>query len=155
RRDRRGDGRTGSASVSQEAVRRGFRGAAYEPARRGDRAGGTRPQTQDGTGLPLVLRTRAWAGAQWLQRGQGGRPVPSLVFRWYFEHALGQALSGSSEGRVDFQVHCGPALGSFNQWVKGTELEVWQRRHVADINLRILREAADLLTRRLNAVATG
>src|SRR5690625_2851305 len=79
----------------------------------------------------------------------------ALVFRWYFEHALGQALSGSSEGRVDFQVHCGPALGSFNQWVKGTELEVWQRRHVADINLRILREAADLLTRRLNAVATG
>ncbi|KFG72430.1 ACP S-malonyltransferase [Streptomyces mutabilis] len=78
----------------------------------------------------------------------------ALVFRWYFDHSTRQALAGSEEGRVDFQVHCGPALGSFNQWVKGTELEDWRHRHVGDINERLVREAAALLTRRLAALGT-
>ncbi|MFI2028792.1 ACP S-malonyltransferase [Streptomyces buecherae] len=78
----------------------------------------------------------------------------ALVFKWYFAHATRQALSGSDEGRVDFQVQCGPALGAFNQWVKGTALEDWRRRHVADINQRILDEAAALMGRRLAAVGT-
>ncbi|MFE6775908.1 ACP S-malonyltransferase [Streptomyces sp. NPDC057702] len=78
----------------------------------------------------------------------------ALVFKWYFAHATRQALSGSDEGRVDFQVQCGPALGAFNQWVRGTELEDWRRRHVADINHRVLDEAAALMGRRLAAVGT-
>ncbi|MGY0063717.1 ACP S-malonyltransferase [Streptomyces sp. LZ34] len=78
----------------------------------------------------------------------------ALVFKWYFSHSTRQALSGSDEGRVDFQVHCGPALGAFNQWVKGTEFENWRRRHVAEINYRILEEAAVLMGRKLAAVGT-
>ncbi|MFT2016718.1 ACP S-malonyltransferase [Streptomyces sp. 796.1] len=79
----------------------------------------------------------------------------ALVFKWYFAHATRQALSGADEGRVDFQVQCGPALGAFNQWVKGTDWEDWRRRHVADINLRVLDEAAALMERRLSAVGTA
>src|SRR5699024_12788691 len=40
----------------------------------------------------------------------------ALVVRWSFEHALGQALSCSSDGRVDSQLHCGRALGCCLQW---------------------------------------
>ncbi|MFF2651024.1 ACP S-malonyltransferase [Streptomyces sp. NPDC058045] len=78
----------------------------------------------------------------------------ALVFRWYFGYSTQAALSGSDEGRVDYQVHVGPALGAFNQWVKGTELQDWRRRRVAEINLRLLQEAADLMARRLLAVGT-
>src|SRR5699024_8160953 len=38
----------------------------------------------------------------------------ALVFRWYFEHALGQALSGSSEGRVEDQCHHWSSAGTSN-----------------------------------------
>ncbi|MDT0269592.1 ACP S-malonyltransferase [Streptomyces sp. DSM 44915] len=79
----------------------------------------------------------------------------ALVFKWYFANSTRQALSGDDDGRVDFQVHCGPALGAFNQWVKGTEWEDWRRRHVAEINGRLLDEAAAVLGRRLAAVGTA
>src|SRR5690606_25715286 len=76
----------------------------------------------------------------------------ALVFKWYFAHTTLLALNGSSNHRVDYQVHCGPAMGAFNQWVKGTDLEQWKNRHVADIAERIMHGAALLLTQRLNAM---
>jgi trans-AT polyketide synthase/acyltransferase/oxidoreductase domain-containing protein len=78
----------------------------------------------------------------------------ALVFRWYFEYSLREALAGAGENRVDFQVYCGPALGAFNQWAKGSKLRDWRHRHVGEINELILREAADLLSRKLAAVET-
>lgn len=68
------------------------------------------------------------------------------VFKWYFAHTTQLALSGKVEERVDFQVHTGPALGSFNQWVKGTELASWRARHVDDLADRLMNGAAELLT---------
>jgi trans-AT polyketide synthase, acyltransferase and oxidoreductase domains len=47
---------------------------------------------------------------------------------------------------VDFQVHCGPALGAFNQWVAGTELQSWRGRHVDQIAERLMAAAADHLS---------
>ncbi len=70
----------------------------------------------------------------------------SLIFRWYFVHSSRLAMEGDSGQKVDFQVHCGPALGAFNQWVKGTPLENWRNRHVADIGRRIMDAAAELLS---------
>ncbi len=67
------------------------------------------------------------------------------VFKWYFAYSTQVALSGSVENRVDFQVHTGPALGAFNQWVKGTELASWRARHVDDIAERLMRGAADTI----------
>jgi trans-AT polyketide synthase/acyltransferase/oxidoreductase domain-containing protein len=75
----------------------------------------------------------------------------ALVFRWYFIHTMHLALNGELERRVDFQVHCGPALGAFNQWVKGTELEDWRRRHPEDIGEHLMQATADLLNRRFQA----
>ena len=71
-----------------------------------------------------------------------------LVFRWYFIHTTRLAMSGAEEDKVNYQVHCGPALGAFNQWVKGTALESWRNRHVSDIGERIMNGAAAVLTKR-------
>jgi trans-AT polyketide synthase, acyltransferase and oxidoreductase domains len=82
----------------------------------------------------------------------------SLVFRWYFAHATALAFSGQRQDRVNYQVHTGPALGAFNQWVKGTELEAWRHRHVDAIGLRLMNETAAYLNRsfsRLSARRSG
>ncbi|XKK15651.1 ACP S-malonyltransferase [Bacillus sp. CB28A.1] len=68
----------------------------------------------------------------------------SLIFRWYLEYTLELALQGDKNNKVDYQVFCGPSLGSFNQWVKGTSLESWQNRNVDVIADRIMLETADI-----------
>jgi len=72
----------------------------------------------------------------------------SLIFKWYFIHSTRLAMDGVEEEKVNYQVHCGPALGAFNQWVKGTALESWRNRHVSDIGERIMNGAAAVLTKR-------
>jgi len=71
----------------------------------------------------------------------------ALVFRWYFGHSQRMAMAGDEDYRVDFQVHCGPALGAFNNWVRGTDTQSWRKRHVDEIGVRILEEAAAYLDR--------
>jgi trans-AT polyketide synthase/acyltransferase/oxidoreductase domain-containing protein len=84
-----------------------------------------------------------------------GKQKMAAVFKWYFAHSTRLALQGDEQHRVDFQVHCGPALGAFNQWVRGTELERWQNRRVADIGARIMHGAAECLTERLAAFSAS
>lgn len=72
----------------------------------------------------------------------------SLIFRWYFVHTTRLAMNGSPEQKVDYQIHCGPAMGSFNQWVKGTPLEDWRNRHVDKIADKLMVETAQLLEKR-------
>lgn len=69
----------------------------------------------------------------------------ALIFKWYFGYSTRLALSGDMENKVDYQIHTGPALGSFNQWVKGTELESWHNRHVDKIGKKLMIETAKLL----------
>lgn len=73
----------------------------------------------------------------------------ALIFRWYFVHSMRLALEGNSEQRVDYQVHTGPALGAFNQWVQGTSLEDWRNRHVDVIGEHLMQASADYMNRRL------
>ncbi|QPM79758.1 ACP S-malonyltransferase [Myxococcus xanthus] len=76
----------------------------------------------------------------------------ALVFRWYFAYSTRLALAGDAEGRVDYQVHSGPAMGSFNAWVKGTELEPWQNRHVARVTSKLMSDTAMFLGERFTAL---
>jgi trans-AT polyketide synthase/acyltransferase/oxidoreductase domain-containing protein len=73
----------------------------------------------------------------------------ALVFRWYFVHTMRLALAGDPAHRVDYQVHTGPALGAFNQWVQGTAMEDWRQRHVDAIATHLMGAGADYLTQRL------
>ncbi len=79
----------------------------------------------------------------------------SLIFRWYFAHSVRLALEGNTEEKVNFQVHTGPALGAFNQWVKGTELEDWRNRHVDAIGKKLMEETAILLNQRFEEMNMG
>ncbi|MDQ1354323.1 MAG: trans-AT polyketide synthase, acyltransferase and oxidoreductase domain, partial [Acidobacteriota bacterium] len=72
----------------------------------------------------------------------------ALIFRWYFGYSTRLALSGDETDKVNYQVQCGPALGAFNQWVKGTPLENWRNRHVDEIGLKLVQETAELLNHR-------
>jgi trans-AT polyketide synthase, acyltransferase and oxidoreductase domains len=73
----------------------------------------------------------------------------ALVFRWYFVHTMRLALRGAKNQKVNYQVHCGPALGAFNQWVKGTPLEPWRHRHVDVLADMIMEGAATVLQTQL------
>jgi trans-AT polyketide synthase/acyltransferase/oxidoreductase domain-containing protein len=77
----------------------------------------------------------------------------AIIFKWYFVHTTRLAMEGAEDQKVDYQIHCGPALGAFNQWVKGTELQSWRNRRVADIGERIMQGTADLLSDRFRAMA--
>lgn len=76
----------------------------------------------------------------------------ALIFKWYFGYTTRLALTGDPDSRVDYQIHCGPALGAFNQWVKGTAWEQWRNRHVDEIGRKLMTETAKLLNQRLQAM---
>ena len=77
------------------------------------------------------------------------RQKMALVFRWYFVQSSRWAMAGDPDHVVDYQVHCGPALGAFNRWVRGTPLESWRARHVDDMAERLMVGAARHLSDRL------
>jgi PfaD family protein len=62
----------------------------------------------------------------------------ALVFRWYLGLSSVWANKGVAGREADYQIWCGPAMGSFNQWVKGTRLERWENRRVADVAYQLL-----------------
>lgn len=69
----------------------------------------------------------------------------AMVFKWYFGFSSKAALSGDESNTVNYQIHCGPALGAFNQWVKGTPLERWENRKTPEIAIAILGATARYL----------
>jgi len=62
----------------------------------------------------------------------------ALVFRWYLGQSSRWANSGEASRKIDFQIWCGPAMGAFNEWTKGTFLESPKNRKVADVALNLL-----------------
>ncbi|NMO14587.1 PfaD family polyunsaturated fatty acid/polyketide biosynthesis protein [Pyxidicoccus fallax] len=79
---------------------------------------------------------------------KNGRHKMALVFRWYFVDTMRRAQRGDAADKVNFQVHGGPALGSFNRVVKGTPLESWRNRHVDELAWFLMRGAARVLEER-------
>ena len=70
----------------------------------------------------------------------------ALVFRWYLGQSSRWANAGVPDRQVDYQIWCGPSMGAFNEWVKGSYLESWENRRVVAVALNILYGAA-VLTR--------
>jgi PfaD family protein len=62
----------------------------------------------------------------------------ALVFRWYLGQASRWANTGVAERRIDYQIWCGPAMGAFNEWVKGSFLEAPENRRVVTVALNLL-----------------
>lgn len=70
----------------------------------------------------------------------------ALVFRAYLGQASRWANAGVADRKVDYQVWCGPSMGAFNEWAKGSFLESPKERKVAVVALNLLHGAA-VLTR--------
>jgi len=68
----------------------------------------------------------------------------ALVFRWYLGLSSVWANSGEKGRELDYQIWCGPAMGAFNQWAKGTSLEKWENRKVAVVAHHLIIGAAHL-----------
>ncbi len=78
----------------------------------------------------------------------------ALVFRWYLGNSADWAIRGVTSHRTDYQICCGPAMGAFNAWVRGSYLEKLENRRGADIALNLL-EGATVVTRAQQARSYG
>lgn len=75
----------------------------------------------------------------------------ALVFRWYLGQTPVWANQGIVDRKIDYQIWCGPAMGAFNEWVKGSFMEAPSARHVVTVAYNILFGAAVLHRARLLA----
>lgn len=66
----------------------------------------------------------------------------ALVFRAYLGKSSKWANSGEADRQMDYQVWCGPAIGAFNEWCKGTFLEKPENRRTVTVALNLLLGAA-------------
>lgn len=69
----------------------------------------------------------------------------ALIFRWYFVYSMRLAINGIHEHRINYQIHTGPALGAYNQWIKGSTLEKWRNRNVAVIAEQLMEACAEYM----------
>jgi PfaD family protein len=69
----------------------------------------------------------------------------ALVFRSYLGLSSRWANTGEPNRKIDYQIWCGPAMGAFNEWVKGSFLERPENRRVVSVALNILYGAAVML----------
>ncbi|UJF34760.1 PfaD family polyunsaturated fatty acid/polyketide biosynthesis protein [Paenibacillus hexagrammi] len=67
----------------------------------------------------------------------------ALIFKWYFAHCSQVTRNGDESEKDNFLIPCGPAMGAFNQWVKGTPYEHWKNRHVDQIAEWLMMKACD------------
>ncbi|WP_330478638.1 ACP S-malonyltransferase [Streptomyces platensis] len=79
--------------------------------------------------------------------GSGGDAKRRMAdaFRTYLDRGFQLALRGEPGRTVDYLIYCGPAMGAFNSWARGTVLESWQSRHVDTIAEHLMSETAALL----------
>jgi trans-AT polyketide synthase, acyltransferase and oxidoreductase domains len=68
----------------------------------------------------------------------------ALIFRWYLGLSSRWSNTGESGREIDYQIWCGPAMGAFNDWVRGTYLAEPKNRRVAEVADRMMEGAAFL-----------
>lgn len=66
----------------------------------------------------------------------------ALVFRWYLGLSSRWANTGEPTRKMDYQIWCGPAMGAFNEWARGSFLEKPENRRVAAVAWQLLHGAA-------------
>jgi PfaD family protein len=66
----------------------------------------------------------------------------ALIFRWYLGLSSRWSVIGDKDREMDYQIWCGPGMGTFNDWVHGTYLEGPAQRSVVDINRQLLHGCA-------------
>ena len=79
------------------------------------------PSTKIGSRRAVLRRARP------ANRSNGPKRTPSTRWRWCSARTWVAprtwATAGEPARQIDYQIWCGPAMGAFNQWVKGSPLE--------------------------------
>ena len=88
---------------------------------------------------------------QILKGEQNPKHQMALVFRSYLGQSSNWANAGEPSRVMDYQIWCGPAMGAFNAWAKGSFLEEISNRSTAVLALNLLMGAAYIL--RCNAIS--
>lgn len=68
----------------------------------------------------------------------------ALIFRWYLGLSSRWSATGEKGRELDYQIWCGPSIGPFNDWTRGTYLADPQNRRVVDAALHIMTGSAYL-----------
>jgi trans-AT polyketide synthase/acyltransferase/oxidoreductase domain-containing protein len=76
----------------------------------------------------------------------------ALCVRWYLGQSSRWARAGEPTRRRDFQVWCGPAMGLFNDWTRGTWLEPLEARSAVDVARALM--VATAVVQRVNLAAS-
>ena len=66
----------------------------------------------------------------------------ALVFRSYLGRSSRWAVAGDVARKMDYQIWCGPAIGAFNEWTRGSALAAPQERRVVPVARNFLHGAA-------------
>lgn len=69
---------------------------------------------------------------------QDAKHKMALVFRSYLGRSSGWPIKGEIDRKIDYQIWCGPSMGAFNEWVKGSFLEKPENREVASVAMNLL-----------------
>lgn len=98
--------------------------------------------------------TEVWEGTReyWSQRDprevekadRDPKHKMALTFRWYLGMTSRWARTGEASRKRDYQIWCGPSMGLFNDWVRGTWLEPLEARGVVAVSWALLDGAASL-----------
>jgi PfaD family protein len=109
--------------------------------------------------------TEVWAETErfWAARdpreleraNRDGRHKMALCFRWYLGLSSRWARTGEAARKRDYQIWCGPAMGLFNDWVRGSWLEPLQARSVVAVADALLHGACVALRVSLAETAAG
>jgi len=62
----------------------------------------------------------------------------ALVFRWYLGSSSHWANAGDPDRTLDYQIWCGPAMGAFNDWVRGSHLAAPENRGAVEVAEQLL-----------------
>jgi len=68
----------------------------------------------------------------------------ALIFRWYLGLSSRWSNHGEAGREADYQIWCGPAMGAFNDWVRGSYLEAPENRRVVEVAWHLMLGAAFL-----------
>jgi PfaD family protein len=69
----------------------------------------------------------------------------ALVFRSYLGQSSIWANTGEPSRKIDYQIWCGPSIGAFNAWTKGSFLEDPQHRKTVTVAMNLLVGAATVM----------
>jgi PfaD family protein len=73
---------------------------------------------------------------------QDAKHKMALIFRWYLGLSSRWANAGEESRQVDYQVWCGPSMGAFNEWTKGSWLAEPANRTIVTVAMNLLYGAA-------------